>query len=74
MNPTATAAPIERGAPITHRTARKIAERISQILGEEFPEERVYQWRDSGKIRCFSIGSSVAAREDTLLEDLTGRA
>ena len=54
------------------RTAPVIAKRIGEILGEEFPEERVYQWRDAGKIRTFNIGPNVCARDDTLIEDLTG--
>jgi hypothetical protein len=58
---------------ITHIKAKKIAQRISEILAEPFSEERVYQWRAAGKIRCFTIGSSVAARDDTLVEDLTGQ-
>jgi hypothetical protein len=55
------------------RTAPVIAKRIGEILGEEFPEERVYQWRDAGKIRTFNIGPNVCIRDDTLVEDLTGR-
>jgi hypothetical protein len=39
-----------------HRTAKKIAARISEVFGEPFPEERVYQWRDTGKLRTFNIG------------------
>jgi hypothetical protein len=60
-------------APRVHRTAPVIARRIGEILGEEFPEERVYQWADAGKIRVFRIGPNVCARDDTLVEDLTGQ-
>jgi hypothetical protein len=56
-----------------HRKAKKIAERITEILGEPFPEERVYQWRDAGKLRTFNIGPNVCIRDDVLLEDLTGQ-
>ena len=56
-----------------HRGARRIAERIEQVLGEKIPDYLVYQWSDSGKIRTFHIGASVCARDDFLLEDLTGR-
>jgi hypothetical protein len=58
--------------PLIHRTAPKIAKRISEVLGENFPVERVYQWRDAGKIRTFNLGPNVCARDDTLIEDLTG--
>jgi len=60
-------------APRVHRTAPAIARRISEILGEKFPDERVYQWADAGKIRVFRIGPNVCARDDTLVEDLTGQ-
>ena len=60
-------------APRVHRTAPVIAKRISEILGEKFPDERVYQWADAGKIRIFRIGPNIAARDDTLVEDLTGQ-
>jgi hypothetical protein len=56
-----------------HRTAAVIARRISEILGENFPEERVYQWADAGKIRIYRIGQNICARDDTLVEDLTGQ-
>jgi hypothetical protein len=56
-----------------HRTAKKIAARISEIFGEPFPEERVYQWRDTGKLRTFKIGPQDCIRDDVLLEDLTGQ-
>jgi hypothetical protein len=56
-----------------HRTAKKIAARISEVFGESFPEERVYQWRDTGKLRTFQIGPNVCIRDDILLEDLTGQ-
>jgi hypothetical protein len=59
--------------PRVHRTASVIARRIGEILGENFPEERVYQWADAGKIRIFRIGPNIAARDDTLVEDLTGQ-
>ena len=44
-----------------------------EFLGEAFPEERVYQWAEAGKIRTFKIGPNVCARDDTLVEDLTGQ-
>jgi hypothetical protein len=56
-----------------HRGAKKIAARISEIFDEEFPEERVYQWRDTGKIRTFNIGPNICIRDDILIEDLTGQ-
>jgi hypothetical protein len=59
--------------PLVHRTARKIAKRAGEILGEEFPEERVYQWRDAGKLRTFKIGPNDCIRDDVLIEDLTGQ-
>ena len=59
-------------AIIVHRTAPKIAKRISEILGEEFPPEKVYPWIKSGKIRSFHIGPNLCARDDFLVEDLTG--
>ena len=59
-------------APRVHRTAAVIARRISEILGEDFPEERVYQWAQAGKIRIFRIGPNVCVRDDMLIEDLTG--
>jgi hypothetical protein len=58
---------------IVHRTAKKIADRISEIFNEPFPEERVYQWRDTGKLRTFNIGPNVCIRDDILIEDLTGQ-
>jgi hypothetical protein len=58
---------------IVHRTAKRIAVRIGEILGEQFPEERVYQWRDTGKLRTFSIGPNICIRDDILVEDLTGQ-
>jgi hypothetical protein len=62
-----------QSAIIVHRTAKRIAGRIGEILGEEFPEERVYQWRDTGKLRTFNIGPNVCIRDDILIEDLTGQ-
>jgi hypothetical protein len=56
-----------------HRTAKRIAARIAEVFGEPFPEERVYQWRDTGKLRTFNIGPQIAIRDDVLLEDLTGQ-
>ena len=54
--------------PRVLRTAPVIAKRIGEILGEPgFPPERVYQWRDAGKIRTFNIGPNVCARDDTLI-------
>ena len=59
--------------PRVHRTAPAIAKRIGEILDEpDFPPERVYQWRDNGRIRCFSLGSHVCALDTDLVEDLTG--
>jgi hypothetical protein len=47
--------------------------RIRQVLDEpDFPIERTYQWAKSGKIRTFKIGPNICARDDTLVEDLTG--
>jgi hypothetical protein len=57
-----------------HRGAKKIAARISEILDEQFSETKVYQWRDAGKIRTYSIGPSICVRDDTLIEDLTGQS
>jgi hypothetical protein len=54
-----------------HRGASRIAARISEIFGEEFPESRVYQWRDAGKLRTFTIGANVCIRDDVLVEDLS---
>jgi hypothetical protein len=59
--------------PRVHRTAPKIAQRISEILGEDFPWERVYQWSDAGKLRCHRIGPNLAIADDILVEDLTGQ-
>jgi hypothetical protein len=59
--------------PRVHRTAPVIAKRIGEILGEEFPKERVYQWAEAAKIRTFKIGPNICARDDTLVEDLTGQ-
>jgi hypothetical protein len=57
-----------------HRTARAIAQRIGEILGEpDFPVSKVYAWRDVKKIRVFPIGTHIAARDDHLIEDLTGQ-
>jgi hypothetical protein len=60
-------------APRVHRTAPVIAKRISEILGEEFAEYLVYQWAEAGKIRIFKIGPNICARDDFLVEDLTGQ-
>jgi hypothetical protein len=58
--------------PRVHRTAPRIAKRAGEILGEDFPVERVYQWRDAGKLRTFKIGPNDCIRDDVLIEDLTG--
>jgi hypothetical protein len=61
--------------PRVLRTAPVIARRIGEILGEAFPPERVYQWRDAGKLPgMFKIGPNDAIRDDVLIEDLTGGA
>jgi hypothetical protein len=59
---------------ITHRTAPKITIRIRQILDEpDFPVARTYQWAAAGKFRHFYLGPNLCARDDTLIEDLTGQ-
>jgi hypothetical protein len=61
-------------APRVHRKAPAIRDRIAEVLNEpDFPVERVYQWAEAGKIRVFRIGPNVCARDDTLVEDLTGQ-
>jgi hypothetical protein len=56
-----------------HRTAPKITKRIREVLNEpDFPVERTYQWAAAGKFRHFYIGPNICARDDFLVEDLTG--
>jgi hypothetical protein len=58
---------------VVHRTAPRITTRIREILAEpDFPVDRTYQWVKSGKIRVFYLGPNLCARDDTLIEDLTG--
>jgi hypothetical protein len=59
--------------PRVHRTAPVMRERIAEVLHEpDFPVERVYQWAKAGKIRTFYLGPNLCARDDHLIEDLTG--
>jgi hypothetical protein len=60
-------------ATVVHRTAPKITARIRQVLNEpDFPVERTYQWAAANKFRHFYIGPNLCARDDFLVEDLTG--
>jgi hypothetical protein len=67
--------PVNTPTIIVHRTAPKITSRIRQVLNEpDFPVERTYQWAAANKFRHFYIGPNLCARDDYLIEDLTGGA
>jgi hypothetical protein len=55
-----------------HLRAPKIAKRAGEILDEDWPTERVYQWIAAGKLRAFKIGPHFAIEDSVLIEDLTG--
>ena len=59
--------------PLVHKTARRIARRATEVLGEEVNEDDVYRWRYLKRIRTFDFGGNICANDSELVEDLTGK-
>lgn len=59
--------------PLIHRTAERIAKRMSEILGETISVDQVYAWRHKGLLHTYELGGTIAITEMQLLQDLSGK-